>query len=121
MRQAAIVLSGSLPAFWLTVLVPETLLEAEKGLTPYPSPGNFDGMLIRSSSAVWMSDLSYPIDVVWIKDITWSRGTVVHIQTLYPGDLTHYGHRDAHRVLELRAGWAKDFHLEVGDAYRWVG
>lgn len=106
----------------LTVLVADNQEHRYKGLGNRDNLGEYDGMLFvygeKSRLGVVMRDMRFPIDVVWF-----NNGEIVDIAPNLPlepdisrENLRIYRPRtDANVFLELPAGYAKAYDLEIGD------
>ncbi len=100
----------------------ETIFERSRGLSGRSSIGAGEGMLFLfdtvESHTMWMKDMEFPIDILWIKN-----GTVVDVEenaSQEPGvpdaSLTRYSPDVASElVLELPAGFAKIHGITIGD------
>jgi len=106
-----------------SVEVADSLKSRAKGLSERESMEEKTGMYfifpIKAKYSIWMKDMYFPLDIVWIAD-----GKVVGFKELAetPGsnDLlelpTYYPPEPVNAVLELNAGSVKKFGLKVGDA-----
>lgn len=102
--------------------IAETIFERSRGLSGRQSIGSGEGMLFLFDTvephAMWMKDMEFPIDILWIKN-----SIVVDIEESArpePGipdaSLTRYGPDGAAElVLELPAGFAKMHGILIGD------
>jgi uncharacterized membrane protein (UPF0127 family) len=66
-----------------------------------------------------MKDMRFPIDIIWFKD-----HKVVYIESNVPAVLNagsnadypvYKPNSDSNGVLEVKAGWARQFNLKMGD------
>jgi len=67
--------------------------------------------------AFWMKDMHFPIDIIWLS----AEGSVVYMaQNVPPGSFPQTFRPDvlARYVLELPAGYAKEYNVVVGDIVR---
>lgn len=106
----------------INVIVAESEFQKRRGLGNRNDLGNFDGMIFVYPSAyklgVVMRDMRFPIDIIWFYD-----GKVVDIAPNVPlepnvkeEDLRIYFPREKANVfLELKAGWAADNDIRIGD------
>ncbi|MDP9212208.1 MAG: DUF192 domain-containing protein [bacterium] len=107
----------------------EVAVSAEKqarGLGGRESLGGGEGMLFAYTEAVvpgfWMKDVTFPIDIVWIRGDT-VTGVTAKVPPPKAGtaeaDLPRYrppGPVD--RVLETNAGWTAEHSIQPGDPVR---
>jgi uncharacterized protein len=101
----------------ITVLVADTEGERQRGLSGRSGLGEGTGLLMKfdtdTSPGIWMKDMNFPIDVLWIdKDwrvvqVTPSIGPESFPAAFYPDQLVRY-------VLELPAGYADIHNIEAG-------
>jgi len=106
----------------IAVELAETIFERSRGLSGRSSIGAGEGLLFLfdtvESHTMWMKDMEFPIDILWIKN-----GTIVDIEenaSPEPGvpdaSLTRYSPDVASElVLELPAGFAKIHGITIGD------
>lgn len=70
--------------------------------------------------AFWMKNMRFSIDIVWIKDNLVVEITKnVQLDPAGTTDITRTTYKpsmEVNKVLELKAGWAEDHKLKVGDA-----
>lgn len=112
----------------LSVQIAKTIYQTHKGLGDRDTLSPYDGMLFLfdfpKKPGIVMRDMRFPIDIVWFQD-----GKVVDIAPNVPIEpekseleLTRYYPRvEATAVLELPAGWADQYHLQIGDVLRVIG
>ena len=94
----------------------------QKGLSGRPSIGLTEAMLFEFEDdglwAIWMKDMKFPIDIVWIDNAQ----RVVHIEhNIEPDAVPHTQYRPpqpARYVLELASGQAKRAQISVGSVVR---
>ena len=105
----------------LRVSVVRTPEESAKGLSGRTGLGTGEGMLfVFDTEAIyrfWMKDMLFSIDILWLS----GTGEVVYIQEnaspeTYPAVFTP--HAPARYVLELPAGFVKDYTVAIGDIVR---
>lgn len=105
----------------LETLVPQTPDLQAKGLAGRTDLGNDEGMLWNYPQpdhyAFWMKGMTIPIDIIWIQS-----GQVVDIHANVPppptADAELLIYRPAvaaSQVLEVRAGFAADHAIQIGD------
>ena len=92
-----------------------------KGLSGRDSLHPLSGMLFvfdrPDRHGIWMKDMSFPIDIIWIRE-----GRIVHLQHMaLPEDVPSDAYLTVYRpdepadmVLELRGGMAEAFKFAVG-------
>lgn len=117
----AIQLSGQT----IRVSVADTEASREQGLSGRTNLSEDEGMLFvfpkDGKYAFWMKDMHFPIDIMWLSaDPSTGSGQAVVVymaqnvspdsfpQTFRPDVLARY-------VLELPAGYAKEYNVQVGD------
>ena len=93
-------------------------IEREKGLSGTVELAESEGMFFtfdeESYHGMWMKDMNYPIDILWINNDL----KVIHIEEnvlpeSYPA--TYFSHTPARFVLETNAYFVDTFRLAVGD------
>lgn len=105
----------------LKVELAKTPLAWKKGLSGRDNLKEGRGLLFVFSEnkrhAIWMKDMRFPIDIIWIK-----RGLVVDMAQsappAAPGDNNppvYLPREDAGGVLEVNAGFAEKYNLKIGD------
>ncbi len=103
------------------VTVADTEAEREQGLGGRSGLDEDEGMLFIFDEdgqwGFWMKDVSFAIDIVWLD----SSGKIVYIAEnvgpeTYPQVFT--SSEAARYVIELPAGWAKEYNLQNGDIVR---
>ena len=105
----------------LKVDLAQTPLAWKKGLSGRKNLKEGRGMLFVFSEtkrhAIWMKDMNFPIDIIWIK-----AGQVVDIMPeappAVPGDKNppvYLPREDAGGVLEVRAGFSQKYSLKIGE------
>lgn len=105
----------------LKVELAQTPLAWKKGLSGRKNLKEGRGMLFVFSEtkrhAIWMKDMNFPIDIIWIK-----AGQVVdmaqNVPPAAPGDKNppvYLPREDAGGVLEVSAGFAERYNLKIGD------
>lgn len=94
-----------------------------KGLGGKNNLGAYDGMLFvyggTKKHAMVMRDMNFPIDIIWLKN-----GVVVDIAAHVPTQpeaaeselIRYYPRTEANAVLEVSAGWTKQYGLKIGDS-----
>lgn len=107
----------------LNVQVAKSYRHLKKGLGGKNSLGVYDGMLFVFSGtdkhAIVMRDMNFPIDIIWLKN-----GVVVDIApsvSIQPEAseselIRYYPRTEANAVLEVIAGWTKQYGLKIGDS-----
>ncbi len=103
--------------------VADTQSARVKGLSGRPSLPEFAGMLFvmdePSAVGIWMKDMKFPIDILWIRG-----GTVIDMKERVqppksgasPGDIpVYYPVAPADFVLEVNAGFARAHDIHIGD------
>jgi uncharacterized membrane protein (UPF0127 family) len=105
----------------ISVFVADTPTLEERGLGGRESLSSGQGMLFifptDGEYAFWMKDMRFSIDIVWLS----ADGSVVYMAqnvspATYPQTFTPY--KPARYVLELPAGWAKEYTVSLGDKAR---
>lgn len=106
----------------LDVYVADTADKQYHGLAGFESLPDEEGMLFVFNSAAprsfWMKDMRMPIDIIWIKEgkVT---GIVENIPVEHGVTDNHLrlykSNGDADQVLEVRAGWAREYGISVGN------
>ena len=105
----------------LKVELAQTPLAWKKGLSGRDNLKENRGMLFVFSEtkrhAIWMKDMNFPIDIIWIKG-----GLVVDIMPEAPpaapddnNPPVYLPREDAGGVLEVPAGFAEKYNLKIGD------
>lgn len=105
----------------LKVELAKTPLAWKHGLSGRDNLKENRGMLFVFSEnkrhAIWMKDMKFPIDIIWIK-----AGQVVdiaqNVPPAAPGDISppvYLPREDAGGVLEVNAGFAERYNLKIGD------
>lgn len=99
-----------------------------RGLSGRDAIGENQAMLFVFSRAdryaIWMKDMKFPIDIFWIKN-----GVIADIEAEVPAPAPASGagdaslplyrpDRDAEMVLETAAGFARKYHIRIGDRVR---
>lgn len=85
-----------------------------------------DGMLFVMDSpgrhGFWMKDMKFPIDIIWLR-----AGRIADIaRSVQPpaspseSPEVYYPRSDADAVLELRAGFSADHHLQINDLVKYT-
>lgn len=99
----------------------------KKGLSKHASIPVNEGILFvfdtSAKHAIWMKDMQFPIDIIWIGDLPSGEKKIVDIKEsaavqpkLQDKYLTIYKpHNDAKYILEINAGLARSNNLAVGD------
>lgn len=91
----------------------------QKGLSGHEPLGPSEGMLfifpIADAYAFWMKDMSFPIDILWIKGDELVDMTV-NVQVSKPDEAIprFFPKYPADKVLEVQAGFAKAHGLRIG-------
>lgn len=103
------------------VTVAATQATREKGLSGREGLGPEEGMYFvfdrPDTYAFWMKDMRFPIDILWIRD-----GAIADITTDVPVPVpgqelpVYFPKIPVDRVLEVRAGYAKEHGLRIGMA-----
>jgi uncharacterized membrane protein (UPF0127 family) len=97
--------------------VADTEAEREQGLSGTEPLKSNEGMLFEFDRegyySIWMKDMRYPIDVVWVSE----QGIIVHIEkslspASYPAAYTST--LPARTILELPTGFADAHHVILG-------
>lgn len=100
----------------IKVRIADTEKEREDGLSGFPSLPDDQGMLFIFPTAgnypFWMKDMSFPLDIIWLKSTNAQTFQVVGVKAdftpdSYPAEYAPKGDADA--VLEINSG----------DAARW--
>lgn len=105
----------------LKVELAKTPLAWKKGLSGRDNLKENRGMLFVFSEnkrhAIWMKDMKFPIDIIWIK-----AGQVVdiaqNVPAAAPGDINppvYLPREEAGGVLEVNAGFVERYNLKIGD------
>lgn len=105
----------------IDVVVVTTAAQQTRGLSGLTELAEDEGMLFayeaEGSHSIWMKEMVFPIDIVWID----SEGKIVHLEEQVPTpedgqvELPIYSSEDPARyVLELAAGVVAEQGLEVG-------
>ena len=105
----------------IRVTVADSPEEREVGLSGREGLARDEGMLFifpeDRKYAFWMKDMSFSLDILWLS----AEGVVVDMQQgispdTYPATFTP--RTKARYVLELPAGWVKEYNVRVGDIAR---
>lgn len=105
----------------IRVMVADTPETRERGLSGREGLAQGEGMLFIFSKdgryAFWMKDMRFAIDILWIS----REGLIVDIRkdvspTTYPAAFEP--RMEARYVVELPAGWAEEYRVEIGDVVR---
>ena len=110
----------------LKVELAQTPLAWKKGLSGRKNLKEDRGMLFIFSEtkrhAIWMKDMNFPIDIIWIK-----AGQVVDVAQNVPpaapddkNPPVYLPREDAGGVLEVKAGFSQKYGLKVGDSVRLI-
>lgn len=100
------------------VEIADTDAERARGLSGHAPLGDLAGMLFifpeEGLYSFWMRDMTFPIDILWLD----AAGAVVHIEEnvsphTYPTAFTSGS--PARYVLEVRAGFADQHDIEIGE------
>ncbi|MDP2648937.1 MAG: DUF192 domain-containing protein [bacterium] len=103
------------------VAIADTDSSRARGLGGRENLARDEGMLfVFPESGIygfWMKDMNFAIDILWLS----SDGRIVYmVQNVspdtYPQDFTP--EEEARYVLELPAGWASEYNVEMGDHVR---
>lgn len=102
----------------IRVAVADTDTEREKGLGGKDGLARGEGMLFIFPTdgiyGFWMKDMLFAIDIMWLS----ADGTVIHIEHSVSPDSyprSYASGSPARYVLELPAGWAKEYTVHIGD------
>ena len=102
----------------LDILVADSPKTREKGLSGAKRIGDNHGLLLAYNSSgeycVWMKDMNFAIDVIWFdsnKNINYIQENVQ--PNSYPN--TFCASQESQYILEVKAGKAKEWNLQVGD------
>lgn len=102
-----------------SVEVAQTAAQQMRGLSGHAPLKADEGMLFvfpqKSVQGFWMKDMLFPIDIIWIAD-----GRVVFMERNLPPDdspnrTIYYPNQAVDAVLEVAAGTADRFNINVGD------
>lgn len=101
----------------ISVDVADTPAKRTQGLSGRESLSYGSGLLMKfdedGSPGVWMKDMNFPIDIVWIdkdwivRDVTPSVGPETYPQAFYPKEPIRY-------ILEVPAGFADIRNITIG-------
>lgn len=103
----------------ISIEVADDAVSRALGLSGRDSIGDDFGMLFTFSSPniprFWMKGMNFPLDIIWIRE-----GVVIGIQSDVPVEegiptTFYYPEEDIDMVLEVRAGFSKEFGVSVGD------
>ena len=105
----------------IRISVADTEALREQGLSGRADLAGDEGMLFvfpkDGKYAFWMKDTHFPIDIMWLS----AEGSIVYMpQNVSPGSFPRTFQPDvpARYVLELPAGYAKEYNVNVGDIVR---
>ena len=94
-----------------------TQAEQVQGLSDRPSLAANTGMLFvfdhDSNWTIWMKDMNFPIDVLWITDDQ-KVSDIVEDMTPQSYPKTYASHAPTRYVLEVSAGTVKDYGIQTG-------
>jgi uncharacterized membrane protein (UPF0127 family) len=98
--------------------VVQTPAEREKGLSGRPCIESDSGMLFvfdhPGQYAIWMKDMQFPIDIVWISEEHKAVGLEFNVEpSTYPDRFVNKD-QPAQYVLELKANRAKELGIVLG-------
>lgn len=107
--------------------IASTAEERKIGLANKDSIPVDEGMLFvfesKSKYSIWMKNMRFPIDIIWIDDLPSGEKKIVDMKESVPPQpklsdkyLTIYKpHEDAKYILEINAGLARSNDVQVGD------
>ena len=102
----------------IRVSVTDTGASRERGLSGRRALAQDEGMLFvfpkDGKYAFWMKDMHFPIDILWLAA---DGGVVYMAQNVSPDSFPRTFRPDvlARYVLELPAGYAKEYNITIGD------
>ena len=102
----------------LSVYVADTPQEWSQGLSGLPSLAPDSGMLFifndSDSSYMWMKDMKFSLDFIWIDD---DLKVVEYKENVSPSTYpqTFTSHKPVKYVLEVNAGWVAKNNIQIGD------
>ena len=101
------------------VMVADEPLKWMQGLSGHPGLGPKEGMIFmfpqKQVRSFWMKDMNFPLDIIWI-----DGDTILHIHEDLPPEgespLRRYSSEfPVNVVLEVNAGFCREFKIKVGD------
>lgn len=101
----------------ITVRVAETPKERQQGLSGTPPLGPNDGMLFifqrPGADGIWMKDMNYPIDIVWLDN---DKLVIHQVEGVSPDTYpkVFYSPTPANYVVELPSGYLAAHHVMTG-------
>ena len=96
----------------------DTYLKRVNGLMFHKSLAENSGMLFVFDSlgkhAIWMMNMSFPIDIVWLDDEKEIIHIVENAQPCFMNCPAYAPEKNAKYVVEVQSGFVKKYGLEVG-------
>lgn len=96
---------------------PELWAQGLSGTEPHPPRALLFIFDRNDTWGIWMKDMKYPIDVLWVSE----EGVVVYLEHSIPPSSyprVYKPQQVVRYVIELPAGYSEQFNLRVGDSVR---